>query len=104
MAGDRHRRDPITYRPKEDTWGWLDDIAEREGRPVRAVIADAVQRERLISEAGLAAFDRECTRRLMAFFDARTHGRDGAEESRALMAAESAYRRAIAEWEPPEGE
>jgi hypothetical protein len=101
---DRHARNPITFRPAADTWGWLDDIAAREGRPVRAVVRDAVERERVISEAGLAAFDRECTRRLAAFFDARSKGRDGAEESRALMAAEAAYRRAIAEWEPPGGE
>jgi hypothetical protein len=101
---DRHDKDPITYRPPKDTRGWLEDIAAREGRPVRTIVRDAVERERVISEAGLAAFDRECTRRLAAFFDARSKGRDGAEESRALMAAEAAYRRAIAEWEPPRDE
>ncbi len=100
-SGDRHRRNPIAFRPRQDTAGWLDDIAAREGRPVRAVIGEAVERARMISEADLAAFDREVTRCMAAFFQARSEGRDGREESAAFDAADAAYRHAIGGWEPP---
>jgi len=98
---DRHRRDPITYRPPSDTAGWLDDIAAREGRPVRRVVGDAVERARRIDEAGLAAFDREQDRRFMALHAARARGEDGAAELAALDAAIEAYRMAIRRWHPP---
>jgi hypothetical protein len=98
---DRHRRDPITYRPPSDTAGWLDDIAAREGRPVRRVVGDAVERARRIDEAGLAAFDREQDRRFMVWHAARATGGGGAEELAALEAAIDAYRTAIRKWHPP---
>jgi hypothetical protein len=101
QRADRHRRDPITYRPPADTAGWLDDIAAREGRPVRRVVGDAVERARRIDEAGLAAFDREQDRRFMAWHTARAGGEDGAEELAALDAAIRAYHAAIREWQPP---
>lgn len=101
MAGDRHARDPITYRPAADTWGWLDDIAAREGRPVRAIIGEAVEQARRIDEAGLAAFAREQDRCFMAWHAARRRGEDGDAELTALNAAMDAYRQAITRWEPP---
>jgi hypothetical protein len=98
---DRHGRDPITYRPRSDTHGWLEDIAEREGLPVRRVVGDAVERARRIDEAGLAAFDREQDRRFMAWHAAKARGEDGAQEMAALDAAIEAYRAAIRKWHPP---
>lgn len=98
---DRHDRNPITYRPPADTAGWLDDIAEREGRPVRKVVGEAVERARRLDEAGLAAFDREQDRRFMAWHSARARGEDGTQEMAALNAAIEAYRLAIAAWQPP---
>ena len=97
---DRHSRNPITYRPPSDTYGWLEDIAVREGRPVRAVVGEAVERARMISEADLGAFDREVNRRTLAYFTARRHG-EAAGELAALDAAIEAYRRAIGMWQPP---
>jgi hypothetical protein len=98
---DRHARNPITYRPPSDTAGWLEGIAEREGRPVRKVVGDAVERARRIDEAGLAAFDREQDRRFLAWHSARARGEDGAEELAALDAAIRAYQAAIRKWQPP---
>jgi hypothetical protein len=98
---DRHDRNPITYRPPSDTAGWLDDIAAREGRPVRRVVGDAVERMRRVDEAGLAAFDREQDRRFTAWHAARASGEDGAEELAALEAAIEAYKTAIRKWQPP---
>lgn len=98
---DRHKRDPITYRPPGDTHGWLEDIAEREGRGVRAVVGEAVERARFISESDLAALDREVTRRTMALFTARTEGRDSSAEQASADAAIEAYRHAIGRWQPP---
>jgi hypothetical protein len=98
---DRHARNPVTYRPPSDTAGWLEDIAEREGRPVRKVVGDAVERARRVDEAGLAAFDREQDRRFAAWHSARATGDDGAEELAALNAAIEAYRLAISQWQPP---
>lgn len=98
---DRHRRHPITYRPKEDTAGWLDDIAAAENRPVRAIVGEAVERARRISEADLAAFDRLADRRMMALFSARQRGEDAAEELAAFDAADAAYKTAIRKWVPP---
>lgn len=92
---DRHSRNPITYRPPNDTAGWLDDIAEREGRPVRAVVGEQVERARAIDEAGLSAFAREQDRRFMAWHRARGRGEDGAAELEALNAAMDAYQQAI---------
>jgi hypothetical protein len=100
-GGDRHSRDPITYRPPKDTAGWLDDIARREGRPVRRVVGDAVERARRVDEAGLAAFDREQDRRFTAWHAAMARGEDGAEELAALNAAMDAYQSAIRKWHPP---
>jgi hypothetical protein len=97
---DRHRRDPITYRPPADTYGWLEEIAGREGRPVRAVVGSAVEQVRRIDEAGLGAFAREQDRRMMAWLDARNRGDDGAEELAGLNAAMEAYRHAIGSWQP----
>jgi hypothetical protein len=97
---DRHHRNPITYRPKTETAAWLDDIAEREGRPVRAVVGEAVERARMISEADLGAFDREVDRRTTAYFAARREG-EAPEELAALNAAIEAYRFAISQWQPP---
>ena len=97
---DRHARNPITYRPPADTYGWLEDVAEREGRPVRAVVGDAVARARMISEADLAALDREVTRRMQDLFTARTERRDDAEEQKLADAAIEAYRYAIGRWRP----
>ncbi len=98
--GDRHARNPITYRPPSDTAGWLDDIAEREGRPVRAVVGDAVERARAIDEAGLSAFSREQDRRFMEWHRARGQGESGEAELEALNAAIEAYRQALAAWKP----
>lgn len=101
-TADRHKEHPITYRPPSDTRGWLDDIAEREGRPVRAVVGEAVERQRRVDEAGLAAFDREQDRRMAAWLAARHRGEDGKEELAALNAAMEAYRHAVRRWKPPE--
>lgn len=101
---DRHNRSPITYRPPSDTAGWLEDIAERENRPVRRVVGDAVERARRIDEAGLAAFDREQDRRFGAWHDAMARGEDGKQELAALDAAMEAYRAAIGKWHPPHGD
>jgi hypothetical protein len=97
---DRHSRNPITYRPKTGTAAWLDDIAKREGRPVRAIVGDAVERARAISEADLGAFDREVSRRTMTYLTARREG-EASEETAALNAAIDAYRHAILQWRPP---
>ena len=96
----QHKHDPISIRPPDDTYGWLDDIAEREGRPVRRIIGDALERARRIDEAGLASFDREQDRRFIAWHAARGRGEDGAEELAALNAAIEAYRTAIGQWHP----
>lgn len=97
---DRHSRDPISYRPKTETAAWLDDIAKREGRPVRAVVGDAVERARRISEADLGAFDREVDRRTLAYFTAKRDS-EATEELAALNAAIGAYQHAISQWQPP---
>jgi hypothetical protein len=99
---DRHVRNPITYRPPSDTAGWLEDIAEREGRPVRKVVGDAVERARRVDEAGLAAFDREQDRRFTAWHAAMAAGEDGGQELAALDAAMEAYQAAIRRWRPPQ--
>jgi hypothetical protein len=96
---DRHARNPITYRPPRQTAAWLDDIAEREGRPVRSVVGEAVERARVISEADLGAFDREVNRRTLAYFAARRSG-EAAGELAALNAAITAYQVAISQWQP----
>ena len=42
-ATDRHRHDPITYRPAPDVRERLEHFARDTGQPVRRVIADAVR-------------------------------------------------------------
>jgi hypothetical protein len=39
---DRHKRKPISFRPPEEDHAWLLKHAEATGRPVRAVLADAL--------------------------------------------------------------
>lgn len=100
-AGDRHKKTPMGYRPPNDTRGWLEDIAAREGRSQHSIVSEAVERARMISEADLAAFDREVTRCMMAIFTARNAGRDTTAEQAAFDAACAAYQHAISQWQPP---
>lgn len=46
MSTDRHKRKPISFRPPEADRAWLESYAERTGKPVRKVLADALQRYR----------------------------------------------------------
>jgi hypothetical protein len=49
---DRHAQTPISIRPPKDDRAWLEAHAEQTGRPVRAIIVDAIARERARQEAG----------------------------------------------------
>jgi len=39
---DRHKRHPITLRLPEGDRAWLEEHARETGRPVRAILADAL--------------------------------------------------------------
>jgi hypothetical protein len=49
---DRHAQNPISIRPPKDDRAWLESYARQVGRPVRAVIVEAIARERARQEAG----------------------------------------------------
>jgi hypothetical protein len=49
---DRHAQNPISIRPPKDDRAWLEAHAKQTGRPVRAIIVDAIARERGRQEAG----------------------------------------------------
>lgn len=51
---DRHKRLPISFRPPEADRAWLESYAERTGRPVRAILAEALARYRAEAEAATA--------------------------------------------------
>ena len=101
MSGDRHARNPITFRPSPDLRDRLDAIAEKEGRPVRAVIRDAVEREVIIRESDLAALDREQTRAMMAFYGAKA-GEEADRAHRYFQEVTAAYLDAVAACRPQE--
>ena len=42
MARDRHKHQPITFRPSAADREWLERQAAETGRPVRRILADAV--------------------------------------------------------------
>lgn len=50
---DRHAQSPISIRPPKDDRAWLEAHARQTGRPVRAIIVDALARERARQEAGI---------------------------------------------------
>jgi hypothetical protein len=39
---DRHKQKPISIRPSADLRAWLETYAERNQRPIRAVIIEAL--------------------------------------------------------------
>jgi hypothetical protein len=39
---DRHAQNPISIRPPRDDRAWLESYARQTGRPVRAVIVEAL--------------------------------------------------------------
>jgi hypothetical protein len=39
---DRHRRDPISFRPAAADFDWLERHAEKTGKPVRRILAEAL--------------------------------------------------------------
>jgi hypothetical protein len=45
--GDRHKHGPISFRPTEGDRAWLHDYAAETGRPVRAVLKEALAEYRL---------------------------------------------------------
>jgi hypothetical protein len=49
---DRHAQNPISIRPPRDDRAWLESYARDTGRPVRAIIVEALARERARQEAG----------------------------------------------------
>jgi hypothetical protein len=52
---DRHAQAPISIRPPKDDRAWLESYAKQAGRPVRAIIVEALARERARQEAGTMA-------------------------------------------------
>jgi len=48
---DRHAQSPISIRPPRDDRAWLEAYAEQTGRPVRAILVEALARERARQEA-----------------------------------------------------
>jgi hypothetical protein len=62
---DRHAQAPISIRPPRDDRAWLESYAKRTGRPVRAIIVEALARERARQEAGTMALT-DADRRLAA--------------------------------------
>jgi hypothetical protein len=54
---DRHAQTPISIRPPRDDRAWLESYARQAGRPVRAVIVEAIARERARQEAGTMLTD-----------------------------------------------
>lgn len=66
---DRHAQTPISIRPPKDDRAWLEAYAKQAGRPVRAIIVEAIARERARQETGtmdIAARAREAGARLLA--------------------------------------
>ena len=49
---DRHAQAPISIRPPKDDRAWLESYAKKTGRPVRAILVEALARERARQEAG----------------------------------------------------
>jgi hypothetical protein len=47
---DRHAQNPISIRPPRDDRAWLESYARQAGRPVRAIIVEAIARERARQE------------------------------------------------------
>jgi hypothetical protein len=39
---DRHRVNPISFRPPEGDRAWLEQHAEQTGKPVRRILAEAL--------------------------------------------------------------
>jgi len=54
---DRHAQAPISIRPPRDDRAWLEAHARQTGRPVRAIIVEALARERARQEAGTMLTD-----------------------------------------------
>ena len=52
---DRHAQTPISIRPPKDDRAWLEAYARQAGRPVRAILVEALARERARQEAGTMA-------------------------------------------------
>lgn len=42
MVGDRHKRNPISFRPAADLYDWLERHAEQTAKPVRRILAEAL--------------------------------------------------------------
>lgn len=40
---DRHKTPPLSFRPPADIRAWLTEIAETTGRPVGAIVIDALR-------------------------------------------------------------
>jgi hypothetical protein len=48
---DRHKRQPISFRPSPELWAWLDEQAAAEGKPVRQIIKESLELERDLDRA-----------------------------------------------------
>lgn len=49
---DRHAQTPISIRPPKDDRAWLEAYARETGRPVRAILVEALARYRAWVTAG----------------------------------------------------
>lgn len=74
---------------------WLSEAAGREGRSPGAVISASLERDRVLSDAGLALLDRDQTRAMMAYLRS-----PGGETAAALDQAADRFRAALGAWKP----
>ena len=49
---DRHAQTPISIRPPKDDRAWLESYAKQTGRPVRAILVEALAEYRARRMAG----------------------------------------------------
>lgn len=51
---DRHKRPPVCFRPAEDDHQWLTEQSAATGRPVSAILAEALAAYRAAAEGSEA--------------------------------------------------
>jgi hypothetical protein len=59
---DRHKHHPIRFRPPETDRAWLQDLAERTGRPVNAILTEALSLYRTRCEGSTETTETEAGR------------------------------------------
>ena len=47
---DRHKRQPISFRPAADDYDWLERHAEETGKPIRRILAEALSEYRRVHD------------------------------------------------------